>query len=98
MLPELVKHHSKNPDGLTTILHYPAPNPKKPPVYSMSYDVDEWEFDRANLDMGNKLGGGQYGEVYKAVMKGRDITVAVKTFRVCSTRTHFVWCGTLCSY
>ena len=70
-------------DGLTTTLHYPAPNPKKPPVYSMSPDdFDEWEFDRANLEMGQKLGGGQYGEVYRAVIKGRNITVAVKTFRV----------------
>ena len=81
-LGELVKHHSKNPDGLTTTLHYPAPNPRKPPVYGVSHDFDEWEFDRANLDMGPKLGGGQYGEVYQAVMKGRGITVAVKTFKV----------------
>ena len=82
-LMELVKHHCKNSDGLTTTLHYPAPNPKKPPVYSMSPDdFDEWEFDRANLEMGQKLGGGQYGEVYRAVIKGRNITVAVKTFRV----------------
>jgi abelson tyrosine-protein kinase 1 len=78
-LAELVKHHSKSPDGLTTILHYPAPNSRKPPVYRV---FDEWEFDRSNLEMGTKLGGGQYGEVYKAVVKGRGVTVAVKTFRV----------------
>ena len=34
--------------------------------------------------MGQKLGGGQYGEVYKAVIKKRNISVAVKTFRVSS--------------
>ena len=81
-LTELVKHHSKSPDGLTTTLHYPAPNSRKPPVYGVSHDFDEWEFDRSNLEMGQKLGGGQYGEVYKAVIKGRGVTVAVKTFRV----------------
>ena len=81
-LPELVVHHSKNPDGLTAVLHYPAPNPRKPPIYSLSHDVDEWEVNRAEIDMGAKLGAGQYGEVYKAVIKKRNITVAVKTFRV----------------
>ena len=81
-LSQLVKHHSKSPDGLTTTLHYPAPNSRKPPVYGVAHDFDEWEFDRSNLEMGAKLGGGQYGEVYKAVMKGRGVTVAVKTFRV----------------
>ncbi|XP_011403964.1 PREDICTED: tyrosine-protein kinase ABL1-like [Amphimedon queenslandica] len=80
-LTELVKHHSKNADGLTTTLHYPAPNSHKPPVYGVSHDFDKWEFDRSNLEMGLKLGGGQYGEVYKAVMKGRGVNVAVKTFR-----------------
>ncbi len=81
-LPELVVHHSKNPDGLTTVLHYPAPNPRKPPIYSLSHEVDEWEVNRSDIDMGAKLGGGQYGEVYKAVIKKRGISVAVKTFRV----------------
>ena len=81
-LAELVVHHSKNPDGLTTTLHYPAPNPRKPPIYSISHEVDEWELNRADIEMGQKLGGGQYGEVYKAVIKKRNTTVAVKTFRV----------------
>lgn len=81
-LTELVKHHSKNADGLTTTLHYPAPNSHKPPVYGVSHDIDKWEFDRSNLEMGQKLGGGQYGEVYKAVIKNRGVSVAVKTFRV----------------
>ena len=81
-LAELVVHHSKNPDGLTTVLHYPAPNPRKPPIYSLSHEVDEWELNRSDIDMGQKLGGGQYGEVYKATIKKRHISVAVKTFRV----------------
>ena len=81
-LAELVKHHSKSPDGMRTTLRYPAPNSRKPPVYGTSHDFDEWEFDQSNLEMGQKLGGGQYGEVYKAVIKGRGVTVAVKTFRV----------------
>lgn len=83
-LAKLVIHHSKNPDGLTTTLHYPAPNPRKPPIYSLSHDVDEWELNRSDIEMGQKLGGGQYGEVYKAVLKKRNLHVAVKTFKVCN--------------
>ena len=81
-LAKLVGHHSKNPDGLTTTLHYPAPNPRKPPIYTPSHEMDEWELVRADIEMGQKLGGGQYGEVYKAKIKKRNIAVAVKTFRV----------------
>ena len=82
-LAKLVVHHSKNPDGLTTTLHYPAPNPRKPPIYSISHDVDQWELNRSDIEMGQKLGGGQYGEVYKAVLKKQNLYVAVKTFKVC---------------
>ena len=81
-LTELVKHYSKSPDGLPTTLSYPAPNSRKLPVYDVSHDFDEWEFDRSNLEMGQKLRDEQYGKVYKAVIKGRGVTVAVKTFRV----------------
>ena len=83
-LAKLVVHHSKSSDGLTTTLHYPAPNPRKPPIYSLSHEVDEWELNRSDIEMGQKLGGGQYGEVYKALLKKRklNIPVAVKTFRV----------------
>jgi len=82
-LAKLVVHHSKSSDGLTTTLHYPAPNPRKPPIYSLSHEVDEWELNRSDIEMGQKLGGGQYGEVYKALLKKRklNIPVAVKTFR-----------------
>ena len=78
-LPELVVHHSKNPGGMISVLHYPSP---KPPIYSMPHEVDEWEVNRADIDMGAKLGGGRYREVYKAVIKKRNITVAVQTFIV----------------
>lgn len=81
-LAKLVLHHSKQSDGLTTTLHYPAPNPRKPPIYSISHDVDQWELNRSDIDMGQKLGGGQYGEVYKAVLKKQNLHVAVKTFKV----------------
>jgi hypothetical protein len=94
-LAKLVLHHSKNPDGLTTTLHYPAPNPRKPPIYSISHDVDQWEINRSDIEMGQKLGGGQYGEVYKASLKKQHIYVAVKTFKVqcMSTMHEYILCA-----
>lgn len=82
LLSALVHHHSTHSDGLITTLHYPAVNPTKPPVYSLSHEVDKWEVDRSDLEMGAKLGAGQYGEVYRASFKLMDKTVAVKTFKV----------------
>lgn len=79
-LSELVHHHSKQSDGLICTLHYPAPNPKKPTIFGLSQQ-DEWEIDRADIDMGQKLGGGQYGEVYKGTYRKTGQSVAVKTFR-----------------
>ena len=80
-LSELVRHHSQQSDGLICTLHYPAPNPKKPVIFGFSQQ-DEWEIERADIDMGQKLGGGQYGEVYKGTYKKNGQSVAVKTFRV----------------
>ena len=32
-------------------------------------DYDEWEMNREEMHMKQKLGGGQYGDVYEAVWK-----------------------------
>ena len=37
--------------------------------------------------MKHKLGGGQYGDVYEAIWKRYNITIAVKTLRVCMQHT-----------
>ena len=47
-------------------------------------ETDEWEMDRTDIVMKHKLGGGQYGDVYEAVWKRYNVTVAVKTLRVSS--------------
>lgn len=80
-LKELVHYHSQQADGLVCTLHYPAPNPKKPTIFGLS-QADEWEINRSNIEMGQKLGGGQYGEVYKGIYLKTGQAVAVKTFRV----------------
>lgn len=79
-LAELVHHHSLLGDGLITQLLYPAPKRDKPTVFPLA-PPDEWEIDRTDIVMKHKLGGGQYGDVYEAVWKRCNITVAVKTLK-----------------
>ena len=79
---ELITHHSKEPDGLTATLRYPAPNSSKPPIYSTPHEPDQWEIDRLDMEIGKKLHKGQYSEVYKASLKKHKISVAVKTSKV----------------
>ena len=73
-IAQLVAHHSKLSDGLCTLLRYPVPNPTKGALNS-------WELNRSDIEIGQGLGGGLYGAVYKALLKGNTI-VAVKKFRV----------------
>ena len=80
-LAELVHHHSANADGLITQLLYPAPKRHKPKVFALSPEPDEWEIERTDIAMKQKLGGGQYGDVYEAIWKRYNMTVAVKTLK-----------------
>nr|XP_054769386.1 tyrosine-protein kinase ABL1-like [Lytechinus pictus] len=80
-IAELVHHHCKQSDGLITTLRYPAAKMQKPIIYGVSPLPDEWEIERTDISMKNKLGGGQYGEVYEAIWKKHNKIVAVKTLR-----------------
>ncbi|XP_067662486.1 tyrosine-protein kinase ABL1-like isoform X2 [Haliotis asinina] len=80
-LAELVHHHSIHADGLVTTLLYPAPKRNKPTVFGVSPEPDKWEIERTEIAMKHRLGGGQYGDVYEAVWKRYNKTVAVKTLK-----------------
>ncbi|XP_035212262.1 tyrosine-protein kinase Abl-like [Stegodyphus dumicola] len=80
-LAELVHHHSIHTDGLITVLLYPAPKRNKPTVFALSPEPDEWEIERTDIVMKHRLGGGQYGDVYEAIWKRYNMTVAVKTLK-----------------
>ncbi|GMT31166.1 hypothetical protein PFISCL1PPCAC_22463, partial [Pristionchus fissidentatus] len=82
-LGELVHHHSLHADGLICNLQYPAAKKQRAAqVFSLSPTAaDEWEVDRTEIAMRNKLGGGQYGDVYEGFWKRYDKTVAVKTLK-----------------
>lgn len=53
-----------------------------------SLEPDEWEINRTDIVMRHKLGGGQYGDVYEAVWKRYNMTVAVKTLKVAKVLTN----------
>ena len=95
-MAELIHHHSVQADGLVTTLHYPAPKADKPVVYSFSPEPDEWEIPRTDIAMKQRLGGGQYGEVYEGLWKKHNIPVAVKTLRVGSTLCAMVFTHSVC--
>lgn len=95
-LAELVHHHSMHADGLITMLLYPAPKRNANHHHAstssglnhvfgggggLSPEADEWEVDRTDIVMKHKLGGGQYGDVYEALWKRYNLTVAVKTLK-----------------
>ncbi|CAB3410185.1 unnamed protein product [Caenorhabditis bovis] len=82
-LPELVHHHSVTADGLICTLTYAATKKDKTnTLYSLSpTQPDEWEIDRREIVMHDKLGGGQYGDVYEGYWKRYQKTVAVKALK-----------------
>lgn len=78
-IAELVHHHSMQLDGLITMLLYPAT--KQTNQWSGGVETDVWEINRTDIIMKQKLGGGQYGDVYEAKWRKYNITVAVKTLK-----------------
>ena len=60
----------------------------------MFSETDEWEMDRTDIVMKHKLGGGQYGDVYEAIWKRYNVTVAVKTLRVSFENQQKPWNNT----
>ena len=50
---------------------------------------DEWEINRSELEMGQKMKGEQYGEVYKGTYLKTGLSVAVRTFKVSKQTNYF---------
>ena len=67
-------HPAMLSDGQSTLLHHTVPASRKQPFY-------RWELNRSDIEMGQGLGMGLFGTVYKALLKGKT-TVAVKRFKV----------------
>nr|XP_027203646.1 probable serine/threonine-protein kinase tsuA [Dermatophagoides pteronyssinus] len=80
-IAELVHHHSNQQDGLITMLLYPATKQSSGYWSAINENADEWEINRTDIIMKQKLGGGQYGDVYEARWRKYNMTVAVKTLK-----------------
>lgn len=64
-LIDLITHYSSHADGLCCRLTKPCPRP--PPILSdlSKRTKDYWEIDRCSLVLQEKLGAGQFGEVWR---------------------------------
>ncbi|KAK5857154.1 hypothetical protein PBY51_010417 [Eleginops maclovinus] len=76
-LKEMVQHHTREADGLCTKLVKPCQSraPQKP------WWQDEWEIPRETLKLEQKLGAGQFGEVWMGVYNN-DRRVAIKNLKI----------------
>ncbi|XP_024275661.1 tyrosine-protein kinase FRK isoform X2 [Oncorhynchus tshawytscha] len=80
-LRELVEHYSKLEDGLCVRLLEPCKKTEAPQTHGLSYNTaDHWEIDRSSVKLLNKLGAGQFGEVYEGIWNDTT-SVAVKTLK-----------------
>lgn len=65
-IPELIAHHQGSADGLCNRLEKVAPKAHAKTVV-IGMDLDKkWELSRKDIVLGEMLGGGNYGEVFKA--------------------------------
>ncbi|XP_066532663.1 tyrosine-protein kinase FRK [Hoplias malabaricus] len=80
-LKDLVQHYSRNQDGLCVRLGLPCKKSEAPQTYGLSYNtVDQWEIPRSSIRLLQKLGTGQFGEVYEGLWNNTT-KVAVKTLK-----------------
>ncbi|XP_070589484.1 tyrosine-protein kinase FRK isoform X2 [Erythrolamprus reginae] len=80
-LNAFVMHYSKSSDGLCVTLGRPCIKTEVPTPYDLSYQtVDHWEIDRNSLQLLNRLGSGQFGEVWEGLWNNRT-PVAIKTLK-----------------
>jgi len=75
-LDDLVMFYSRAANGLCRTLTTPCPK-----VTSFVGFKDVWEEDRCNIDLGQLIGSGNFGEVYKGLWRKRFV-VAVKTLKI----------------
>lgn len=78
-LQDLVEHYNKDADGLCVNLRKPCVQIEKPTTSGLSYR-DQWEIDKSSLKFTQKLGQGQFGEVWEGLWNNTT-PVAIKTLK-----------------
>ncbi|KAI4899854.1 hypothetical protein NFI96_027008 [Prochilodus magdalenae] len=83
-LSELVRHYSRDADGLCTRLVKPCQTrmPQKP------WWQDEWEVPRESLKLERRLGQGQFGEVWMGMVVRDELYLKHEGSRYSSTLHH----------
>jgi tyrosine-protein kinase Src len=79
-LKELVSYYSERADGLCGMLTFPAPKiaPTRPELSRETQN--NWEIPRDQLELRERLDGGNFGEVWKGKWRG-IVDVAIKTLK-----------------
>ena len=78
-LQDLVAYYSQQAYGLCSNLKQPCLLPEKPQTVGLSkHSKDEWEIDRRQVRLVQRLGAGQFGEVWEGLWNNTT-SVAVKT-------------------
>ncbi|PAA83144.1 hypothetical protein BOX15_Mlig021893g2 [Macrostomum lignano] len=79
-LQSLIDNYSADADGLCCRLSGPCPRPV-PTIADLSYETrDQWEIPRDQIHLVERLGAGQFGEVWRGLFNERH-PVAVKMLR-----------------
>lgn len=81
-LAALVESYSTDPDGLCCRLEQPCARLESPTVASLSYE-EQWEVDRTTLRWVERLGSGEFGEVWSGLWNNTT-PVAIKQFKALS--------------
>ncbi|CAH8873781.1 unnamed protein product [Trichobilharzia szidati] len=80
-IQQLVNHYLENQSGLCCRLGKPCIRPTHPEPVGLSHKlIDKWEIPKSSIILKEKIGQGQFGEVFKAVWNKTTI-VAVKTLK-----------------
>ena len=67
-LDDLVRHYQQQADGLCTRLTNACPKPEFLRIPDHAYNTkDEWEIDRSSIKLQQRLGAGQFGEVWQGL-------------------------------
>eukprot|EP00045_Choanoeca_perplexa_P007890 m.72484 g.72484 ORF g.72484 m.72484 type:complete len:499 (+) comp14266_c0_seq1:132-1628(+) len=80
-LHDLVEHYRRDADGLCDVLRSACKPLEQPVLNDLSHTTkDQWEIPRSSIQLQDRLGAGQFGEVWRGRWN-KSTEVAVKTLK-----------------